>query len=220
MQSKKHKIGVIYDTSYLAANGPSIKSFILSRQFLVPEKPGLFSALTSLVKGTKEGSPRGVTRPAESLFDIYQVIPNEVIRELEYEMPAANKECPALAAILKEEATRIDLSMDSFVGSVLSQNPAPAEMSAKMANALQRKVDEQLLGYAARLVAYGTRERYDLAVVATDDGNILRQIGALSQSGKAVFGITTAQLSQSRTLQDKLSDLASLGRSHKVSAVN
>ncbi len=224
MQPEKRKLGVIYDTSYLVHNGPSVKAFILSRKFSGLEKPGLLGSLASMFSKHAKGADRTIVHPADSLFDIYQVIPEEVIDEVQHLLNHSDSDGAAVSSLIKslmkEEAACVQLGMDSVVGDVARHAHANDEFAEEQARLREKEIDEQLLGYATRLVTFGTRERYDLCIIASNDSSLLTQIAERAGSGKALLGISSDQLTHSRILHDKLSELASFNCPHKVTMEN
>ena len=62
----------------------------------------------------------------------------------------------------------------------------------------QDATDERIVGYVGRLVSFMTNEQLDLAVVATEDAGVLARLAEKSKQGKAVLGLTSEQIRDSR----------------------
>jgi hypothetical protein len=203
-----NKIGVIYDTSYLTGGFQSVRKFILSRRFWSKEKKGLVGALRSLMvgKGAKPGTADTVYHEPGSLFYVYEVIPNEVLTEIASE----GLEPQAVSTLLEDGAVRVDLCMDTVVG---EHGLSGQKLGAPPGEAATGPdTGERIALYATRLVTYGTKERFDLAVVATEDPDLLARLAEIAGRGKAVVGLTSQQLSETRQFHDRLTALANLGR--------
>jgi hypothetical protein len=222
MTMDKKRVAVIYDTSYLLGDFQSIKSFILSRRFSSLEKPGLLSSLASMIgKGKgKTGAEKTVPYESGSLFDVAQVVPHEVIDEVGKRMGAGEKENKAVAALRADGAILVRLSMDSVVGGKRQSELAAPQLDAELEQLMEKETDGKILGYATRLVNPATKERYDLSIIATEDDDFLQRIAELGKQGKAVIGVSIENLTHSRNLHDKLSELASLGRAMKITMEN
>ena len=205
------KIAIIYDTSYLAGGFPSIKQFILSRRFAGAPKPSVLEKVLSKVskKPPKTSPASGEMQEAGSLFAVSEVIPTEVVNDIDQNHGADSKVQQTVAALLKDGAARIDLALDSVVG----QSPAGGRLGALAAGGQgRREGGENLVRYAVRLVSYGTKERYDLAVVATQDEHLLKTLADIAGRGQAVFGLKGEQLTGTRVFHDKVAQVANLGR--------
>ena len=82
---------------------------------------------------------------------------------------------------------------------------------------LDRQTAAMLIQYAVRVVSDRTTEKYDLAVVATEDENLLRSLADLSRGGKAVLGVNSQILNGAPgLLHEKLSELANSDGGVKV----
>lgn len=186
---EKKKVAVVYDTSYLMGEFQSIKQFILSRRFSSQEKQGLLGFLKA---------KQTVYRDPNDLFSIVEVVPTEVIRELDNQTSLGPQKL--VVQLLQEGAIRVDLAMDT----VVSELAPEAEM------------DKQLGVYAERLVSYATRERYALAIVAAESDELLANLDELAKKGKDVFGVKSEHLRRTRLLHDKLTEIANRGTSRAV----
>jgi hypothetical protein len=219
----KRKIAVIYDTSYLAGDFQSVKRFILSRRFSGRQKPGLLGSLVSMVGGKGRQAPAPgdtVYHQAEQVLHIYEVVPTEVSKEVARLQVGGEEGNRAIATLLESGAAQVDLALDTVVGEPPSEQQPIAQQLAEAARYEEEQTDEKLLGYAERLVGFDTNERYDLAIVATEDEELLLKIDELAKAGKAVLGLKSAQLQTTRALHDRLSAVASLGLPNKITMEN
>jgi hypothetical protein len=207
----KKRIAVVYDTSYLLGSFQSIKKFILAQRFSSQAKPGLLGILSSMIggKGRAKSAPENtVYNDAEELLYVYEVLPKEVMNEVDQHVGDERTTQPAVASLLQAGAAKVDLSLDTVAGE--DQGGRFTDQQASANPPSERDIDEALLRYAIRLGSHETNERYDLAVLATDDEALLGKIATMAADGKPVFGITSANLTTTRLLQDKLSQIASL----------
>jgi ribosomal protein L30E len=184
----KRKIAIVYDSSYLMGDFQSIKSFIMSRRFSSLEKQGLL--------GFMKAKQTVYHEPAK-LFFVTEVVPNEVISELDEQTAIGPQK--TVVDLLQGGAVRVDLAMDTVVAAT-----APIETHKKISL------------YAERLVSYATREQYDLAIIGTERDELVEQLAALAARGKAVFGVKSEHLVRTRLLHDKLADVANEGRTNLV----
>jgi hypothetical protein len=188
----KKKIAVVYDTSYLTGNGQSVKKFILARRFACPQKPGLLGSLMSKIGGKASGASSAepmVYHEASGLFDVKEVIPKEVIKEVGKLLPSGEKESKAVANILADGALRVDLAMDTVAGEPPSTNTGDADLDRELEQMAARETDERICRYAGRLVKPGPKEGFELAVVVSEDQNLLNTIGNLAKEGLPIIGL-------------------------------
>ena len=217
------RIAVIYDTSYLTEPFQSIRKFILSRRFSSQEKQGLMGSLRSMMAG-KSGKPWAestVHHEPGSLFYVYEVIPTEVLKQLAQGVAAEAGEPKAVASLLEDGAVRVDLSMDTVVGEHgLGGHHQRAPGNEPTTRRTTITWATRLLVTRLAWVTYGTNERYDLSIVATEDEDLLAQLDAMAKAGKAVFGVGREHLSGTRLVHDKLTELANLGRATPLQMAN
>jgi hypothetical protein len=185
---EKRKIAVVYDSSYLMGDFQSIKKFIMSRRISSLEKQGLLGFLKA--KQTVYHDPN-------SLFLIYEVVPNDVISALDEQTAIGPQK--TVVDLLQGGAVRVDLAMDSVVSAA-----GPSSETV------------QISLYAERLVSYATREQFDLAIIATEDDELIAEVNEKAASGKRVFVVKSEHLSRTRLLHDKLAEIANRGRSNLV----
>jgi len=183
------KLAVIYDTSYLMGEFQSIKQFILSRRFSSQEKQGLLGFMKA--KQTVYHDPN-------NLFAIVEIVPTEVIRELDNQTATGPQKL--VVSLLKDGALRVDLAMDTVISDMMPESPT----------------EKQIGLYAQRLVSFATRERYALAVIATENDELLTNLADLAKQGKDVFGVRSQDLVRTRLLHEKLTEIANRGRSNRV----
>jgi hypothetical protein len=212
------RIAVVYDISYLKEPFQSIRKFILSRRFTSQERQGLMGSLRSLMSGRsgKVGAENTVYHEPGSLFDIKEVVPNEVLKKLAQGADTASNGSPVVASLLEDGAVRVDLSMDTVVGEHGLPGLLGAALDAEPAGAAARKLREQVVGYAARLVKHSANDHFDLAIVASEDVDLLAQLSAMGGEGKPILGVTREHLSGTRLVHDKLTWLANIGRTNPL----
>jgi hypothetical protein len=189
---KPKKLAVVYDSSYLMGDFQSIKKFIMARRISSLEKQGLLGFMKA--KQTDYHDPK-------NLFDVEEVVPNEVIRKLDEQEAIGPQR--AVVELLQGGAIRVDLAMDSVVG-----------MAAPSSEAISVGL------YAERLVSFATRQQFELAIVATEDEELLEKLNEMISRGKAVFGIKGEDLARTRLLHDKLAEVANRGRVNQVVVEN
>jgi hypothetical protein len=192
------RIAVIYDSSFLMGKFQSLKKFIHAKRFSSIEKPGFFKSMF----GGKSVGGQKVFHNAGEVLHIYEVVPTEVMEEVKSRTGSADDH-PHIKSLRAEGAAKVDLSMDTVAGEL------PGGSAAGSAAAMDKAVDDKLLLYARRLVAAGTTERYDLAIVATEDNALLAEIEKLVTEGKSLLGVKAEHLTAGRRLHDKVSQIAS-----------
>jgi len=186
---EKRKIAIVYDSSYFMGVFQSIKKFIMSRRFSSLEKQGLLGFLKA--KQTVYHDPT-------NLFLVAEVVPNEVVRELDEQTAIGPQKM--VVDLLQGGAIRVDLAMDTVVAATEPNSETEKKISL----------------YAERLVSYATREQYDLAIVATEHDELVALMTEMAARGKAVFGVKSEHLVRTRRLHDKLAEVANRGRSSLV----
>jgi hypothetical protein len=185
---EKRKIAVVYDSTYLMGDFQSIKKFILSRRISSMEKQGLLGFLKA--KQTVYHDPN-------KLFSVDEVVPNEVIRKLDEQTAIGPQK--TVVDLLQGGAIRVDLSMDTVVAGAAADSDI-----------------EKISVYAERLVTYAARGQFDLAIVATENDELISKLDELAAEGKAVFGVKSEHMVRTRLLHDKLTEVANKGRSNLV----
>src|SRR5262249_33914167 len=133
-----------------------------------------------------------------NLFAIVEIVPTEVIRELDNQTATGPQKL--VANLLKDGALRVDLAMDTVISDMMPESPT----------------EKQIGLYAQRLVSFATRERYALAVIATENDKLLTNLADLARQGKDVFGVKSQDLVRTRLLHEKLTEIANRGRSNRV----
>src|SRR5262249_51888391 len=120
----KRRIAVVYDTSYLVREAPSLKQFVEARRFTSHEDPGLLGSLVSAVSGTKR--EKTASHAAAEFLEVVEVVPTEVLAELDHQS-GQEKEKALVAGLLKGGATQIQLGTDTSVAGA-GLDPAHAGM--------------------------------------------------------------------------------------------
>jgi hypothetical protein len=166
----------------------------------------LLGSLVSAVDGKKRD--KTVAHAATELFDVVEVVPTEVMAEMDQ---ASGKETEAklVKGLLQEGATQIQLGTDTSVAAA-GIDPLHA------AHGADRPMNQVLVRYASRLVGLDTHEKYDLAIVATDNETLLGRLAEMAREGKSVLGVKSEQVTGSRYVLDKIVELANLGRDHSL----
>jgi hypothetical protein len=213
---EKKKVAIVYDTSFLTRDFQSIKKFILARRFSSLPKPRLLGSLLAKLGGKEGSTDDRIQHDGASLFDVKEVVPKDVIKEVAKLQGSADKEHPAVASLVADGATRVDLAMDSVAGGPLHGSAGSAELDRELEQLAQHETDERICRYAARLVSYGPKERFDLAIVATEDEDLLKSIAKMAKEGKAIIGVKSSQLTATRILQDKLAEAANSAGNDKL----
>jgi hypothetical protein len=206
---RKQKIVVIYDTSYLNGLCQSIRKVIGSHRFSSREKQGLLASLPSLFAGKGRGEYTAQHEPGD-LFTVAEVIPAEVMQEMETSFAGANKVQETIAPLLADGAVKVDLAMDTVAGDPPDrrpQGPAVAKDSA---------TNDRVIRYAGRLVSFATNEKYDLAIVATEDEVLLSKLAEMTKRGKGVLGLKSTDITGTRLLNDKLMELVNRERANPI----
>ena len=186
---EKRKIAVIYDTSYLMGEFQSIKKFIMSRRFSSKEKQGLLGFLKAR---------QTVYYDPSNLFVVAEVVPTEVIGEIDAQIAVGPQKL--VADLLQDGALRVDLAQDTVVSTM-----GP-----------EVEIEKQLSRYAERLVSFMTLENYDLAIIATEEDELVAHLAEMAARGKAVLGVKCEHLARTRILHDKLTEIANRGRPSEV----
>jgi hypothetical protein len=214
----KKRIAVVYDTSYLLAGAPSILEVVFSCRFSSQGKPGGAANLRSLLSGkwSQVGALETVYHDAKDMFVIVQLIPDEVLKEVDRRHGGDEAKLKLAASLLKEGAVRFSLALDTVVGQ-LPGLQAKQETGPESFEEIESDTDEKLVGYAARLVGSRTQDRYDLAILASEDEELLAE---LTHCGMAVLGLKSADLTQTHLLHDKLTEIANLGRDTKLTLIS
>jgi hypothetical protein len=210
---RKQKIGVIYDTSYLSGPCQSIRKFIWSRSFSSREKQGLLASLPSLLAGKGRGAHTVQHEPG-NLITVFEVIPTEVIQELEAPCANVNKVQEAIATLLADGAVKVDLAMDTVAGDPPDRGPQDPAV------ARDKATDDRLIRYANRLISFATNENYDLAIIATEDEDLLSKVAELAKRGKRVLGLKSTDITGTRLLHDKVMELVNRDRENPITMEN
>jgi hypothetical protein len=205
---RQQKICVIYDTSYLSGPCQSIRKFIRSHRFSSQKKQGLLASLPSLLAGKGRGA-HAVQHEPDELCMISEVIPTEVIQEVAAPSAGLNQMQEAVAALLADGAVKVDLAMDTVAGDPPAKGPQGATFA--------RDTDTQrLILYAGRLISFATKEKYDLAIIATDDEGLLSKLAEMAKGGKGVLGLKSTDITGTQLLQDKLVELVNRNRENPI----
>ena len=212
----KHKIAVIYDASYLMGDGEAVKKLILSLRFSSIEKPGLLGSLLAKVVGKGAGSHKTVIHEAEEVFVVSEIVPSEIMKQVDRDSANRDKGQRRAAGLLSGGAAKVDLCMDTVVSDSMHAGQHSSNRAEDPAE-VDRQTTDMLMRYAIRVVSHRTSERYDLAVVATEDGGLLQTIAEQGRGGKAVFGVDSKLLTGPRgDFHDKLTELANLDNGTKM----
>jgi hypothetical protein len=194
--ANKKKIGVVYDTSYLIGDFQSLKAFILSRRFSRLEKPKLLKSLASVLAG--KGRPeQTVYHNPDELFVVTEIVPTEVIEEIQSESPGKDD---VVGRLLEGGALKVDLNMDTVVSNM----------------GLEVETERKLALFAQRLVSYMTLEKYDLSIVASENDALISDLAEKAKLGRAVLGLKSEHLTRTRLLHDKITEMANWDRSDKI----
>jgi hypothetical protein len=200
----KRKIAVIYDASYLMGDGGPVKDLILTQRLTIKEKSGVVGSL--FAKLTGKGSEKTTEQNAADLFIVSEVVPREVISQVERDPSKKEKGQKAIAALLKEGAAKVDLSLDTVV-SEEERGRRPAADPDEM----QRQTADKIFRYALRVASTRSAEKYELVVVATEDEDLLQKIAEAGKQQNPILGINRQGLSGSRVLQEGLTAVANQG---------
>jgi hypothetical protein len=133
-----------------------------------------------------------------NLFVVAEVVPSEVIGELDEQKAIGPQKL--VADLLQDGALRVDLAQDTVVSTM-----GP-----------EVEIEKQLSRYAERLVSFMTLENYDLAIIATEEDELVAHLAELAAGGKAVLGVKSEHLARTRILHDKLTEIANRGRPSEV----
>src|SRR5262249_30898205 len=109
-------------------------------------------------------------------------------------------------------ALQVKLALDTVAGiTVGPRTPLPGTT---------REINTMLFHYAHRLVDPHAIEKYHLAIVATEDEDLLRRLATMAPPGGEVLGIKGEQVASSTLLQDRLIDVLNADRAQKLTMEN
>jgi uncharacterized protein YacL len=130
---------------------------------------------------------------------VAEIIPSEVIHEMNHDFADIEKDKKVIAGLLAAGAMKVDLAMDTVISTMGEELDA----------------DEKLAMFARRLTSYFTTEKFDLAVVATEEDTLLADLAEAAKT-VPVMGIKAEQLTRERVLHDKISDILSYHRPSRI----
>ena len=198
----KKRIVVIYDTSFLVGKGRSVKKFIMAQRISSRPRPGLVGSL--LAKLTGKERDQKAYHPPDALFVVAEVIPSEVIKEVE-KHPDKEAGLKLIMELLADHAGRIALRMDTVAGEVVADQPSEPELDSN-------DLDEMVVRFAGRMGAPQTKEHYDLVLVATGDNTIAESLAQVNN----VYIVAPEDLKAPSGLRGRLAELVNAGRPDKV----
>jgi hypothetical protein len=198
----KKRIIVVYDTSFLVGKGRSVKQFIMAQRISSRPRPGLVGSL--LAKLTGKERDQQVYHPPDKLFVVAEVIPSEVINEVE-QHPDKEAGLKLITELLADQAGEFALMMDTVAGQVVAGKPHEPEIDPN-------DLDEMLVRYAGRMGAPQTKEHYDLVLVATGDNTIAESLAQVNN----VYLVGSEDLKAPSGLRGRLAELVNAGRPDKV----
>jgi rRNA-processing protein FCF1 len=138
-----------------------------------------------------------VYHPPDELFVIEEIIPSEVIKEVE-KHPDKEAGLKLITELLADQASDFDLRMDTI-------QPSEQEIDPN-------DLDEMLVRYAGRLGAQESKEVYDLVLVATGDNTIAESLARVNN----VYIVGPEDLKAPSGLRGRLAGLVNAGRQDKV----
>ena len=153
----KHRIGVIYDTSFLM-----LRDGVADLAFAFEDRGGNCTY-------------------TKNHFTIERIVPEEVIDEIAGHFKRSDKEQPArharkvVAQLIQEGAREIALS------AVPLRPIVPSKLGA------DSETDQCLIAYALHRLDQGGPDRWQVGFIATDDGGIMYDVVKLRQQGKPIF---------------------------------
>src|SRR5262249_5250367 len=163
----------------------------------------------SLLAGKGRGT-HAVQHEPDELCTISEVIPTEVIQEMAAPSAGVNQMQEAVAALLADGAVKVDLAMDTVAG----DPPAVGLQGTTFARDID--TDQRLIRYAAPLISFATKEKDELAIIATDDEGLLSKLAEMAKGGKGVLGLKSTDITGTRLLQDKLMELVDRNRENPI----
>jgi hypothetical protein len=196
----KKRIIVVYDTSFLVAKGRSVKHFIMAQRISSRPRPGLVGSLLAKLTGKEHKA----YHPPDKLFVVAEVIPSEVINEVE-EHPDKEGGLKLITELLADQADEFALITDTIAGKVVAGHPSEPKIDPN-------DVDEMLVRYAGRLGATQTKEHYDLVLVATGDNTITQSLDKVDN----VYIVGPEDLKAPSGLRGRLAELVNTDRPDKV----
>jgi hypothetical protein len=198
----KLRIVVIYDTSFLVGKGRSVKKFIMAQRISDRPRSGLVGSW--LGKLTGKESDHKAYHPADELFVVVEIIPSEVISEVE-KHPDKEAGLKLISELLADQAAKSKLMLDTVAGRVVAGHAHEPEIDPTL-------LDEMLVRYAGRMGAPQTKEHYDLVLVATGDNTIAKSLAQVDN----VYIVGPEDLKAPNGLRGRLADLVNAGRQDKV----
>jgi hypothetical protein len=203
----KKRIVVIYDTSFLVGKGRSVKKLIMAQRISSRPRPGLVGSL--LAKLTGKERDQKAYHPPDELFVVAEVIPSEVIKEVE-KHPDKEAGLKLITELLADQAGKSTLTMDTIAGRVVAGQPSEPETDTNDID--PNDLDEMLVRYAGRMGAPQTHEYYDLVLVATGDNTIAESLAQVNN----VYIVGPEDLKAPSGLRGRLAELVNAGRPDKV----
>ena len=198
----KKRIIVVYDTSFLVGKGRSVKEFIMAQRISSRPRPGRVGSLLANLTGKE--SDQKAYHPPDKLFVVIEVIPSEVIKEVE-KHPDKEAGLKLIMELLADHAGRIALRMDTVAGEVVADQPSEPELDSN-------DLDEMLVRFAGRMGAPQTKDNYDLVLVATGDNTIAESLAQVNN----VYIVAPEDLKAPSGLRGRLAELVNAGRPDKV----
>src|SRR5262249_34692543 len=144
--------------------------FIMAQRISSRPRPGLVRSL--LAKLTGKERDQKAYHPPDELFVVVEVIPSEVIKEVE-KHPDKEAGLKLITELLADQAGQCALMLDTVAGQVVAGQPSDPEIDPD-------DLDEMLVRYAGRMGAPQTKENYDLVLVATGDNTIAESLAQVN----------------------------------------
>jgi hypothetical protein len=148
-------------------------------------------------KGRRE---KTVYYDPDELFVVNEVLPAEVVHDIESKSPTVEQGRHVVAGLLQDGALRVELIQDTVLSSM----------------GMEMDTERKLTLFGERLVSYVTLEKYDLCILATEDDGLLASLAEKSKSGSALLGVKSEHLNRTRLLHDKITEIANWDRPGKI----
>jgi hypothetical protein len=199
---KKKRIAVVYDTPFLVGKGRSVKKFIMAQRIFSVARPGIVASLSAKLTG--KVSDQKVYHKPDDLFVVEEVIPSEVIAEVE-QHPDKEAGRKLIGELIADQAVKVDMMMDTVAGRVVGGKAIEPKFDPS-------EVDKMLVRYAGRVVEPNTAERYELVLIATTDKKIAQGLAGAANA----LVVLPDDLTATSALRGRLAELVNADRLDKV----